>query len=268
MSSVTTDIGDLYFEIVDLTPPWVAAPDAVLFHHGIGTNSGVWTEWLPILADRYRLIRFDMLGFGQSTTPPEGTGWSVERLAANACAVASAAGHDRFHFVGESLGGTVGLYLAAQTDTPLLSLTASNAAHLGQRVDNVNDWGQMIERLGPDGWSRQMMDWRFPKGSLTQAQYDWYHTVQSRRPLHVTVELSRLLLGADLGALLPHINNPTLLLSPDSSPFIPLRVMQELKELLPHAEMHVFDGTSHGLPFTHARECAATLRAFLDQGVD
>jgi len=264
MPIVTTPTGNLYYEAFDLTPPWIEEPEAILFHHGIGTNSLVWTEWLPVLAERYRLVHFDMLGFGQSTTPPEGTSWSVELLAANACDVARAAGHHRFHFVGESLGGTVGLYLASQDDTPLLSLTASNAAHLGQRVDNVNDWGGMIDRLGPDGWSRQMMEWRFPKGSLSQAQWDWYHAAQSQLPLHVTIELSRLLLGADLGALLPNIKIPTLLLSPDSSPFIPLKVMQDLKELLPGAEMHVFDSTSHGLPLTHAKTCAARLGQFLD----
>lgn len=264
MSAVSTPLGDLYFEAIDLTPPWIPEPETILFHHGIGTNSLVWTEWLAALAGRYRLVRFDMLGFGQSTIPAQGTDWTVELLASNACDVAKAAGHDRFHFVGESLGGTVGLYLAAQDDTPLLSLTASNAAHLGQRVDNVNDWGEMIDRLGPDGWSRQMMEWRFPAGSLSQAQWDWYHAAQSRLPLHVTIELSRLLLGADLGALLPNIRIPTLLLSPDGSPFIPLRVMQELKELLPRAEMHVFDNTSHGLPLTHAKASADCLAEFLD----
>jgi pimeloyl-ACP methyl ester carboxylesterase len=263
MPTIESDTGDIYFETVDLTPPWIADPEAILFHHGIGTNSLVWTEWLPVLADRYRLIRFDMPGFGRSAIPPEGTPWTVEMLAANACAVAEAAGHDRFHFVGESLGGTIGLYLAAQDDTRLLSLTASNAAHLGQRVDNVVDWGEMIDRMGADGWSRQMMAWRFPEGSLTPAQYDWYHATQSHEPLHVTIELSRLLLGADLGALLPHITVPTLLLSPDASPFIPLKVMQEMKEMLPDAQMHVFANTSHGLPLTHAAESAALLRDFL-----
>ena len=31
----------------------------VLFHHGIGTNHQIWDGWLPALAPRHQLIRFD-----------------------------------------------------------------------------------------------------------------------------------------------------------------------------------------------------------------
>jgi hypothetical protein len=40
--------------------------------------------------------------------------------------------------------------------------------------------------------------------------------------------------------------------------------MAELHRLLPKAELHVIGHARHGLPFSHARQCAELLRSFLD----
>jgi 3-oxoadipate enol-lactonase len=58
-----------------------------------------------------------------------------------------------------------------------------------------------------------------------------------------------------------------LLLHPDGSPFIPLSVVTGLHERLPDAELQVFAHAKHDLPFSHGRECAATLRRFLERRV-
>ncbi len=72
-----------------------------------------------------------------------------------------------------------------------------------------------------------------------------------------------LLAGADLSDQLHRVTAPTLLLHPDSSPFIPLPVMAELKDRLPLAPLQVFADTRHGLPFIRAGECSAALAKFL-----
>jgi len=61
--------GSLYFEVIDATPPWAGEAPLIVFHHGIGATAEVWAEWLPALLDRYRVARFDMLGFGRSGVP-------------------------------------------------------------------------------------------------------------------------------------------------------------------------------------------------------
>ena len=47
--------GSLYYEVTDLTPPWVENPGTVVFCHGVSTTHGIWSTWLPVLADQYRL---------------------------------------------------------------------------------------------------------------------------------------------------------------------------------------------------------------------
>jgi pimeloyl-ACP methyl ester carboxylesterase len=41
--------------------------------------------------------------------------------------------------------------------------------------------------------------------------------------------------------------------------------MAELHALLPRSQLQIFRNAMHGLPFSHAAECAQTLLAFLAQ---
>ena len=61
--------GALHFEVIDATPPWRREAPLVVFHHGIGATGDIWAEWLPALVDRFRIARFDTLGFGRSAVP-------------------------------------------------------------------------------------------------------------------------------------------------------------------------------------------------------
>jgi pimeloyl-ACP methyl ester carboxylesterase len=53
----------LHFELIDNPAPWGTDPYTILFHHGIGTDSGIWAKWIGSFVDRYRIVRFDMRGF-------------------------------------------------------------------------------------------------------------------------------------------------------------------------------------------------------------
>jgi len=106
----------LHYEVLDTAAPWHVDPVTILFHHGIGAESGIWADWVHALAGRYRLVRFDMRGFGRSEVPEVGFSWSIDLLARDVLAVADATQAQHFHFVGESIGGTIGL------DTNLFSL--------------------------------------------------------------------------------------------------------------------------------------------------
>ena len=67
----------IHYEIIELTEPWLAERATLLFHHGIGAESGVWTDWIHALAERYRIVRFDMRGYGRSDVPAADFPWSI-----------------------------------------------------------------------------------------------------------------------------------------------------------------------------------------------
>ena len=272
MPSVSVPGSVLHYDVTDLTLPWIGEPQTILFHHGLGASSSTWAAWLPVLADRYRLVRFDMRGHGKSAAPAgaaAGTGsgdaLSLDLLADDVFAVADAAGARQFHLVGESIGGTIALLAASRRAERVQTLTVSNGAHLGGSIQNINDWRDIMDARGMPGWSQHMLPKRFFDGAISEPMRRWYEQEQASASREFVLEAVRLLAGADLSPQLARLRMPVLLLHPDSSPFIPVAVMADLKSRLADARLQVFAHARHGLPFSHATECAQALRRFLEE---
>jgi pimeloyl-ACP methyl ester carboxylesterase len=215
------------------------------------------------LRDRYRIVRYDMRGCGRSTRPEPGFAWSLELLAADALAVADAAGVQDFHFVGESLGGTVGLYAAIHCGGRLASLTVCNGSPRGGLVQNLAGWREIIDTQGQQAWADQMMEWRFFPGALPRETFAWFHDQHVNCLPSVALAAADLVATANLSDELGRIEAPTLLLSPDASPFIPVTIMAEMKQRIRNCDLQVFAHSRHGLPLSHADACAGVLDDFL-----
>ena len=254
--------GAIAYEVIDHVPAWESSTPAVLFHHGLGACSACWDGWTPALAGRYRLVRFDMRGHGASPVPP-GFEWSIEAMVDDVRTVADAASVERFHLVGESTGGTVALAVAARHPERVLSVTVSNGTHRGGSIRNLEPWQRIIDEEGMAGWSAHMMGRRFFDDVLTEAQRRWYETQQASADPGAILGVAAMLLGADLRPELDRVTCPVLLLHPDSSPFIPVETAAELERALPDARLRVFAHARHGLPFSHAAECAAAVVEFV-----
>jgi pimeloyl-ACP methyl ester carboxylesterase len=263
MSTVQTATGPLHYELCDQVAPWVESPQTIIFHHGIAADLHLWSDWIPVLASRYRLVRFDMRGFGESVCPPADFRWSFEVLVDDLLRVADAAEAQRFHLVGESIGGTAALAFALKHPQRLLSLTLSNAAARGGTVNNVAGWREQIQQSGQAAWAAQMMERRFHPGGLSAERHAWFRKVHETCSMDASLGLADLLVGADLTARLGEIAVPTLLLSPENSPFIPLEVMVALRAQISAAELQVFAHSRHGLPLSHGPACAKGLKEFL-----
>ena len=263
MPLLHTNSGHLHYDICNLVPDWVRDPQTIIFHHGIGANTHIWSRWLPVLATRYRLVRFDMRGFGESVVPPKEFVWSFDVLVDDLLQIAKAVQVERFHLVGESIGGTAVLAAALKVPHRVLSLTLSNAAARGGLVGNVKGWREILAQGGQEAWARQMMQWRFHPNALTPEVHAWYTRVHETCSMDATLGLADLLLASDLTARLPEIKVPVLLLAPEASPFIPLEVMASMRAAMPGAELQVFAHSKHGLPLSHGQACAEVLLDFL-----
>lgn len=83
---------------------------AVLLAPSLGTTLAMWDELAAALARRYRVIRFDTRGHGDSPVPAGP--YSIDDLAEDIVALADSLGIDRFALVGLSLGGATAQTLA------------------------------------------------------------------------------------------------------------------------------------------------------------
>ena len=100
--------------------------------------------------------------------------------------------------------------------------------------------------------------------AVAAEQRAWFAAQQEKWPRESILNALGVLIGTDLRRGSRRSSCPTLLLHPDGSPFIPVPVMAELHRLLPDAELNVIGHSRHGLPYSHASQCAPLLRAFLD----
>jgi 3-oxoadipate enol-lactonase len=82
-------------------------------------SSALWYPIIPALAAEHRVIWFDNRGTGDSATTPRVT---LQELAADAIAVMAAAGVERAHVFGISMGGVIALELAIREPRRVMSL--------------------------------------------------------------------------------------------------------------------------------------------------
>jgi len=264
MPLAATPHGTLHYDVVDFVAPWQPPRLPILFHHGIGASAGIWAGWRPALADAHRLVTFDMRGYGRSTIPAADFRWSLDLLVDDLFAVADAAGLPRFHLVGESIGGTVALAAALARPARIATLTVSNGAHLGASIQRVEAWRRQLDEGGSKGWSDAFLRDRFHDDALSAERRAWFAAEQEKWSRDSILNALGVLIGTDLTPRLADMKCPTLLLHPDGSPFIPATIMAALHERLPDSELNVFGRSRHGLPFSHAAQCAQALRTFLD----
>ena len=85
----------------------------VILVHGIASSSVTFELLIPLLVDRHRVIAIDLLGFGQSPTPPNAKYTLEEHVDALAHTIASLGLSDKFVLVGHSMGSLISIRYAA-----------------------------------------------------------------------------------------------------------------------------------------------------------
>ena len=97
--------------------------EVAIFVHGVGSTAAIWDYQLEAFADAYRCFAVELRGNGvpNPEAPPETI--TREGFVDDVRAVADAAGADRFHFIGCSLGGVIGFELCKRAPSRLRSLT-------------------------------------------------------------------------------------------------------------------------------------------------
>ncbi len=108
--------GRLYWEETGKGPP-------VILLHGHSLDRTMWDPQMADLSRHFRVIRYDLRGYGRSTMPHEGE----DRLhAEDLRLLMDDLGIAKAHIVGLSLGGTVALDMVALHPERLLSVTAAS----------------------------------------------------------------------------------------------------------------------------------------------
>ena len=123
------------------------APVLVL-SNSLGTNLSMWDPQIPALAERFRVLRYDTRGHGQSsvTAGP----YSITQLGRDVVGLLDAVGIERAHFCGLSMGGVTGMWLGVYAPERINRLVLCNTA---AQIGATEMWNARIETVRTDGLS-------------------------------------------------------------------------------------------------------------------
>jgi 3-oxoadipate enol-lactonase len=94
--------------------------EPLLLIMGLGYPSDAWYRTRPVLAEKYRTIAFDNRGVGRTDMPPGP--YPISVMASDAAAVLDAAGVEKAHVFGISMGGMIAQEFALQYPQRVISL--------------------------------------------------------------------------------------------------------------------------------------------------
>ena len=254
----------LFYAVDDFSPPWLAH-ETVLLQHGFTRNHQWFHAWAPLIAARGRVVRPDLRGHGDSDgTPPEG-GWSLKAFADDLAGLLDHLGIERVHYVGESMGGLVGVAFAAHYPQRVRSLTLVSTpvrvpvATQRRLAGRYKDWAEAMGALGIRGAylavGRGVAQDAPAEARLRQA---WIERQWDRMSLTAAQGIARALYRPDatIEPLLPKILAPTLILAPGHSPTATPEMQEQLAKGIPRAAIHWFRDAGHELCLDKAEECA------------
>jgi 3-oxoadipate enol-lactonase len=114
---------------------------AVVFSHGLLWSTSMWRFQIAAFRDRYRCIAWDHRGQGKSEVTP--SGYDMDTLADDAVALIEDLGVAPVHFVGLSMGGFVGMRVAARRPGLVRSLVLMETASDAEPRRNVPKYATM-----------------------------------------------------------------------------------------------------------------------------
>lgn len=194
--------------------------ETVVFSHGLLLDHHMFEAQRQALQDRYRVIAYDHRGQGDSA--PAAGGYDMDSLTEDAVDLIRGTASTPCHFIGLSMGGFVGMRLAARYPELVRSLTLLNtsaaAEPLAQRIRYRAMQG-FVALFGPGPLVKQVLPVMFGKSfredPRRRPQLErWIHHVQSL-PRRIVGPVGGVISRAGIIDELKYIRCPTLVLTGD-----------------------------------------------------
>ncbi|MGN6316447.1 3-oxoadipate enol-lactonase [Trinickia sp.] len=120
--------------------PWLVLANA------LGADLTMWAPQIADFSSRFRVLRFDTRGLGCSDAPPGP--YTIEQLTDDAIGLFDAMSIERAHFCGLSMGGLLGIALAARRPERVDHLVL---AHTAARIGTPDVWAQRARQAREQG---------------------------------------------------------------------------------------------------------------------
>lgn len=221
-----------------------AAP--LLLGGSLGATLAMWEPQRAELAREYRMIRFDHRGHGLSPSPPGP--YRIDDLGADVLSLMDRLGLPRASYVGLSLGGMVGQWLAinapARIDRLILISTSAN-------MPPPQGWHERAAAVRKAGTTAAVADgvlerWFTPGFAQERPEVvALYLEMVSSAPPEGYAACCEAIADLDLRAELSQVRAPTMVLVGAQDPSTPPAHAETISGIIPGARLERLDPGAH-----------------------
>jgi 3-oxoadipate enol-lactonase / 4-carboxymuconolactone decarboxylase len=238
----------------------------LLLGTSLGTTAAMWAHVVPALAGDRAVIRWNLPGHGGSPAdlvPTDGSA-TVADFAAVVLALADSLGIDRFDYAGDSFGGAIGTWLAANHPDRVNALAiCCSSAHFGDpanwraRAKKVREEGAAamaeLADTAPNRW--------FPPDSPARAWPETAELIATHRAVDPAgyAACCDAIAALDLISALKDISARTLVIAGRQDLATPPAHARELADGIPGSGLIELPGVGHLAPYEAPAEVASAL---------
>ena len=239
----------------------------VTFSHSLGCNLSMWDAQAAALRDRYRVLRFDTRGHGQSGAPAGA--YTLEQLAEDVHGLLGGLGIPRTHFVGLSMGGMIGQIFALKYPEMVQSLVlcdttsrypAAAAPVWQDRIKTVEAKG-MEPLVEPTLGRWFTAPFRARRPDLMEQVGAMIRATPAQGYIGCCHAIPKINVTDRLGA----VACPALVIVGEEDPGTPVEMARDIHAALPSAELAILRSASHLSNLEQPEEFNRVLVRFLDK---
>lgn len=234
------------------------AAETVVCVHGLTRNAHDFDRLAERLAARYRVVSVDVPGRGGSDWLRDPADYSYAQYQLDMTALIARLDVDRVHWIGTSMGGFLGMLLAAQAGTPLRSLLVNDVGPFIPKaaLQRIADYVGLDNRFSSlAAVERHLRKVHAPFGPLTDS--DWYEMARHghRRLADESYALAydpaivnnvkERIADVDIWPVWDKVACPTLVLRGAESDLLTAETAREMTERGPRARLVELAGIGH-----------------------
>jgi pimeloyl-ACP methyl ester carboxylesterase len=250
---------------------WDEAGDGepLLLIMGLGYSADMWFRLLPELSPRYRTIRFDNRGVGRTGVSPGP--YPIEIMAEDAVAVLDAAGVERAHVLGASMGGLIAQEVALRYPERVRSLilgcTLAGGEHAVPAEPAAMEMAAARATMAPAEAAEVAVPFVYAKGT-PRSVIDEDIRVRMAVPTTpdgYTNQFLGVIAWQGSGDRLSQLAVPTLVIHGREDRLVNPANAEVLARLIPHAEVVMLDDASHIFFSEQPEASAKAVLGFLER---
>jgi 3-oxoadipate enol-lactonase len=240
-----------------------AAAPVVVLGNSLGTTGELWRPQLNALGRRFRVLRFEHRGHAGSPAPAGP--YTIGDLAADVLRVLDEHGIDSASYCGVSLGGMIGMWLAAHAPARITSLVLCCTSAWLQPASMWRERAAQVRASGMPAISQQVVG-RWFTAAFRQRDpaivASFATMVESTNP-EGYAGCCEAVATMDLRPLLSSITAPTQVIAGAEDPATPPWHGAVIASGIPGARMCVIRGAAHLANISQPGEFTASLLAHL-----